>query len=149
MERRRAAAPFLVLVAARRFAVGLQSVRHESERVGHIRTDREGGDDDPGRNSSNQKQQEVSQFNYAKLSYELGFQDVALTELQEFLSKYPQSEYNNEAKELLVNMLASTNNYKDALVLMSTISFVGIAHLWSWYMIWMVGFAAVLPRCVR
>ncbi len=30
------------------------------------------------RNSSNQKQQEVSQFNYAKLSYELGYQDVAL-----------------------------------------------------------------------
>jgi TolA-binding protein len=73
------------------------------------------------RNSSNQKQQEVSQFNYAKLSYELGYQDVALSELQEFLTKYPQSEYNNEAKELLVNMLASTNNYKDALVLLESL----------------------------
>ena len=29
-------------------------------------------------NSSNRKQQEVSRFNYAKLSYELGYQDVAL-----------------------------------------------------------------------
>ncbi|WP_207513410.1 tetratricopeptide repeat protein [Longitalea luteola] len=73
------------------------------------------------RNSSNQKQQEVSQFNYAKLSYELGYQDVALSELQEFLNKYPQSEYNNEAKELLVNMLASTNNYKDALALIESV----------------------------
>ncbi|OQP62969.1 tetratricopeptide repeat protein [Niastella populi] len=73
------------------------------------------------RNSSNQKQQEVSQFNYAKLSYELGYQDVALTELQEFLTKYPQSDYNNEAKELLVNMLASTNNYKDALALLESL----------------------------
>jgi tetratricopeptide (TPR) repeat protein len=73
------------------------------------------------RNSSNQKQQEVSQFNYAKLSYELGYQDVALSELQEFLNKYPQSDYNNEAKELLVNMLASTNNYKDALTLLESV----------------------------
>jgi TolA-binding protein len=73
------------------------------------------------RNSSNAKQQEVSQFNYAKLSYELGYQDVALSELQEFLTKYPQSDYNNEAKELLVNMLASTNNYKDALALLESL----------------------------
>jgi len=73
------------------------------------------------RNSSNAKQQEVSQYNYAKLSYELGYQDVALDELQEFLNKYPQSEYNNEAKELLVNMLASTNNYKDALALLESV----------------------------
>lgn len=73
------------------------------------------------RNSSNQKQQEVSQFNYAKLSYELGYSDVALDELQEFLNKFPQSEYNNEAKELLVNMLASTNNYKDALALLESV----------------------------
>jgi TolA-binding protein len=68
-------------------------------------------------NNSNAKQQEVSQYNYAKLSYELGYQDIALTELQKFLQAYPQSEYNNEAKELLVSMLANTNNYKDALAL--------------------------------
>jgi TolA-binding protein len=72
-------------------------------------------------NSSNPKQQEVSQYNYAKLSYELGYQDVALNELQEFLQKYPQSDYTNEAKELLVNMLASTNNYKDALILIESV----------------------------
>ncbi len=28
-------------------------------------------------NSSNAKQKEISQFNYGKLSYELGYQDVA------------------------------------------------------------------------
>jgi tetratricopeptide (TPR) repeat protein len=72
-------------------------------------------------NSSNQKQQEVSQYNYAKLSYELGYQDVALTEMQKFLQNYPQSEYNNEAKELLVSMLANTNNYKDALALIESV----------------------------
>src|SRR4029453_2917806 len=41
--------------------------------------------------------------------------------MQDFLQKYPQSEYNNEAKELLVNMLASTNNYKDALALIESV----------------------------
>jgi TolA-binding protein len=72
-------------------------------------------------NSSNAKQQEVSQYNYAKLSYELGYQDVALTELQKFLQAHPASEYNNEATELLVGMLANTNNYKDALSLVESL----------------------------
>ncbi len=57
-------------------------------------------------------------YNYAKLSYELGYQDVALTELQKFTQAYPQSECNNEARELMVSVLANTNNYKDALALL-------------------------------
>jgi TolA-binding protein len=69
-------------------------------------------------NSSNAKQKEISAYNYAKLSYELGYQDVALTELQKFLAAYPQSEYNAEARELLISVLANTNNYKDALTLL-------------------------------
>lgn len=72
-------------------------------------------------NSSNARQREVSMYNYAKLSYELGYQDVALTGLQKFLQTYPQSEYNNEATELLVNVLANTNNYKDAQALLDSI----------------------------
>ena len=68
-------------------------------------------------NSSNEKQKEISQFNYAKLSFELGYQDVALNELQKFIQKYPQSEYNTEAKDLLVNVLANTSNYEDAITL--------------------------------
>lgn len=69
-------------------------------------------------NNSNAKQKEISMYNYAKLSYELGYQDVALTELQKFVQAYPQSEYNNEARELMVSVLANTNNYKDALSLL-------------------------------
>ncbi len=69
-------------------------------------------------NSSNTIQREVSMYNYAKLSYELGYQDVALTELQKFMQVYPNSDYTTEASELLVNVLANTNNYKDALVLL-------------------------------
>ncbi|WEK35178.1 MAG: tetratricopeptide repeat protein [Candidatus Pseudobacter hemicellulosilyticus] len=72
-------------------------------------------------NSSNAAQKEISQFNYAKLSFELGYQDVALTELQKFLQAYPQSSYNVEAKELLISVLANTNNYKDALSLLESL----------------------------
>jgi TolA-binding protein len=70
-------------------------------------------------NSSNEKQKEISQFNYAKLSYELGYQDVALSELQKFIKSYPDSEYSIEAKDLLVNVLANTSNYGDAIALIS------------------------------
>ena len=69
-------------------------------------------------NTSNDAQREVSRYNYAKLSYELGYQDIALTELRKFLDDYPSSTYNTEARELLVGVLANSNNYKDALALL-------------------------------
>ena len=72
-------------------------------------------------NSSNQEQREISLYNYAKLSYELGYQDEALTELQKFHAAYPNSTYNNEARELLINVLTNTNNYKDALALLEEV----------------------------
>ena len=68
-------------------------------------------------NSSNKKQQQVSRFNYAKLSYELGYQDVALNEMKKYLNDYPNSEYDTEAKEILVSLMANTNNFADALQL--------------------------------
>jgi TolA-binding protein len=72
-------------------------------------------------NSSNEKQKEISHFNYAKLSFELGYQDVALNEFQKFITKYPQSEYIAEAKDLLVGVLANTSNYEDAITLIGEI----------------------------
>jgi len=68
-------------------------------------------------NSSNKEQQQVSRFTYAKLSYELGFQDVALKEMKTYLKDYPGSENETEAKELLVGLLANTSNYSEALEL--------------------------------
>ncbi len=68
-------------------------------------------------NSSNKTQKEISKFNFGKLSYELGYTDVALNELKDFIAAYPKSEYADEAKDLLVNVLANTNNYKEALSL--------------------------------
>jgi TolA-binding protein len=69
-------------------------------------------------NSSDKKQQEVSRFQYAKLSYELGYQDEALNGLKSFLTDYPNSAYNTEAKDLLVAVLTNTNNYREALSLL-------------------------------
>ncbi|PZP51248.1 MAG: hypothetical protein DI598_03695 [Pseudopedobacter saltans] len=68
-------------------------------------------------NSSNGSEKEISQFNYAKLSYELGYNDIALNELKKFTSSYPNSKYSKEANELLVSVLGNTNNYKEALAL--------------------------------
>ena len=72
-------------------------------------------------NSSNPTQREISRFNYAKLSYELGYQDEALKSLRGFLNDYPNSQYRDETVELLVGALANTNNYKDALALLEGI----------------------------
>ena len=73
-------------------------------------------------NSSYPVQKEISQFQYAKLSYELGYPDIALTELRSFLQTYPKSTYVPEARELLLSVLANTSNYKDALALMDSVS---------------------------
>ncbi|RYE48117.1 MAG: tetratricopeptide repeat protein, partial [Sphingobacteriales bacterium] len=66
-------------------------------------------------NSSNPTQQKVSRFNYGKLSYELGYQDIALTELRKYIQDYPGSEYDEEAKEILLNLLSRTNNFREAM----------------------------------
>ncbi len=68
-------------------------------------------------NSSNAQQQQVSRFHYAKLSYELGYQDIALKEMKSYLHDYPGSEYEAEAKEIMVSLLANTSNYAEALIL--------------------------------
>lgn len=73
-------------------------------------------------NSSYPEQKEISKYQYAKLSYELGYQDEALNSLSSFLADYPNSTYNSEAKELLVDVLANTNNYKDAQTLLESLT---------------------------
>lgn len=74
-------------------------------------------------NNSDAEQRQISRFNYAKLSYELGYQDEALNSLRSFLNDYPTSPYRDESIELLVGALANTNNYKDALELLESIKF--------------------------
>ena len=74
-------------------------------------------------NNSNQEQREISRFNYAKLSYELGYQDEALKSLRTFLNDYPNSQHRDEATDLLVGALANTNNYRDALALLESLQY--------------------------
>ncbi|MFN2440444.1 MAG: tetratricopeptide repeat protein, partial [Chitinophagaceae bacterium] len=74
-------------------------------------------------NNSNQSQREISRFNYAKLSYELGYQDETLKSLRSFLNDYPNSTYKDEATELLVGALTNTNNYRDALSLIEGLQY--------------------------
>ena len=73
-------------------------------------------------NSSDTKQQEISRFQYARLSYELDYQDEALNSLRSFLNDYPNSAYNTQAKDLLVAVLTNTNNYREALSLLDGMS---------------------------
>lgn len=65
--------------------------------------------------------QEEGAFNYAKLSYELEFHQVALDAAQEFISNYPISKKINEAKTLLGEILLTTKNYKDAIDILESI----------------------------
>lgn len=73
------------------------------------------------RNNENKFLQEISRFLYGKLSYELGFQDVAIRELENFIKEYPESSYDPEVQELLVHLFMNTNDYKSALIILQSI----------------------------
>ncbi len=45
-----------------------------------------------------------------------------MNSLSSFLADYPNSTYNTEAKELMVDVLANTNNYKDAQALLESLN---------------------------
>jgi len=61
-------------------------------------------------------------FNYAKLSYELEFHQVALDATQEYLETYPRSARLEDAKTLLAEVLLSTKNYRAAVDILEGIS---------------------------
>lgn len=60
-------------------------------------------------------------LNYAKLSYELEFHQVALDATQEYLKTYPRSIHVDEAKTLLAEILLSTKNYREAINILESI----------------------------
>nr|MCU0396363.1 tetratricopeptide repeat protein [Chitinophagaceae bacterium] len=68
-------------------------------------------------NSSNPVYREISLFHYGKLSYELGYDNEALSALKQYADGYPKGRYRDEARDLLVAVLANTSNYKEALEL--------------------------------
>lgn len=69
----------------------------------------------------NAAQQEASMILYAKLSYEMGYNDVAAAQLKNLLANYPTSKYKDEAKTLLSDLLIKTSDYKEAYENMSSV----------------------------
>jgi len=64
---------------------------------------------------------EESLFNYAKLSFELSFQPVAINALNEFTRLFPASKHIDEVNEILAQLYITTKNYKDALLALEKI----------------------------
>ncbi|WP_432713889.1 tetratricopeptide repeat protein, partial [Pedobacter sp.] len=67
------------------------------------------------------KVQEDAWINYAKLSYELEFNQQALESTQSFLKEFPKSAKLNEAKTLLGEILLSSKNYQAAIDILEPI----------------------------
>jgi TolA-binding protein len=65
--------------------------------------------------------QEDSWLNYAKLSYELAFNQQALESTQSFLKQFPASKRLNEAKTLMGEILLSSKNYQAAIDILQPI----------------------------
>ncbi|HSC52414.1 MAG TPA: tetratricopeptide repeat protein [Phnomibacter sp.] len=72
-------------------------------------------------NSSNATFKEISLFNYGKLSYELGYDNEALTALKQYITQFPKGNNIDESKDLLVGVLGNTSNFKEALELYESI----------------------------
>ncbi len=71
--------------------------------------------------SFNAKLKERSTFNYAKLSYDLGFNTEALRTLRKFIKQFPKSSLATEAKTLQGELLLASKNYKEAIEVLESI----------------------------
>jgi tetratricopeptide (TPR) repeat protein len=60
---------------------------------------------------------EESQFNIAKLTYDMGNYTEALTLLRKFLDDYPKSKFSSDAQDILADVFLKTRNYEEALQL--------------------------------
>ena len=65
--------------------------------------------------------QEDALYEYAKLSYELDFNNEALTATRLYLKNYPRSTRNDEVKILLGEELLNSHNYKEAVEILEPI----------------------------
>ncbi len=63
----------------------------------------------------NPGQQEASMILYGRLSYETGYNDDALRELNSLLTTFPGSQYKDEANTLISGLLIKTNHYEEAM----------------------------------
>jgi tetratricopeptide (TPR) repeat protein len=67
--------------------------------------------------SFNPKMEEDALFNYAKLSYELSYSpfNETIKAFDQYITKYPNSERNDDAFDYLVKVFMSTKNYREAI----------------------------------
>lgn len=70
--------------------------------------------------SYNSNISEDASFQEAKLSYQLNRNDEAITLVNQFLQDYPASKHSAEANEILIDLFLTSNNYKDAYQLLSS-----------------------------
>lgn len=65
--------------------------------------------------TKDKKLAEESTFQYAKISYDMGKSDVAITEFEKFLIAYPASDHSIPVRELLAQAYVNGNNYNKAI----------------------------------
>lgn len=64
--------------------------------------------------SFNPAQQEAAMLLTARLSYEMGYNDEAISYVNALLNTYPNSSFRDDAKTLLSDLLIKTSNYREA-----------------------------------
>ncbi|QEC52732.1 tol-pal system protein YbgF [Anseongella ginsenosidimutans] len=65
--------------------------------------------------------QQHALLQYAKLSYELGFNSFALTATQQYIERFPNSVYIDEARTVRGEVLLSSRNYAEALKVLESV----------------------------
>jgi tetratricopeptide (TPR) repeat protein len=58
---------------------------------------------------------EEAQFNFAKVAIDLGNNQQGISELQDYLKNYPNGKYEDDANEILSEVLFDSNNYAQAI----------------------------------
>jgi tetratricopeptide (TPR) repeat protein len=70
----------------------------------------------------NKGQQEAAMLLYSRLSYDMGYNDDALRELNALLETFPATRYKDEANTIMSDLFIKTNNYEDALTHLDEVS---------------------------
>ncbi len=68
-----------------------------------------------------QKLAEEATFQYSKVSYDAGRQDLAIAELEKFLATYKGSSHTTEVKEILAQAYVNGNNFNKAIEYIETL----------------------------
>lgn len=93
----------------------------------------------------NPSQKSAATFLHAKLAYELGHDGLATSTFYDYIRDYPTAGFNTEARTLLSNLLAKSNNYSKAFEVLSDMA-VKDTRSWDIYQQVAVGYAMQLMQ---